>query len=423
MGMTAAEKILARASGLAAVRAGDIVYPTPDFVMIHDGVVRGAKEELDALGIHRLFDPERVLMVTDHDVVYVNDRAAARGAFNRKAAEAWGVKHFFDAGRGGHGHIFPTERGWVLPGTLYFDNDRHCTNAGGIGALAIRMGTEINRVLATGTNWTLVPKSVQLTLQGHLQPGVYARDLGFVIGRNLAPDGEFGVDIDYRVLEFAGDLDQLSLAARVSLCSTPTEMRAIGVFFPPSDAIVAYAKERARRPFTPVHPDRDAHYDARISLDVSRLEPQVALPGGPHKAADLASVAGTPVQHTYIGSCASGMYEDLEIAASILKGRRLASGVRMIVVPGSEDSTRRMTREGLLDVFHDAGAMVMPAGCGPCASGRTGLIDAGETSISTAAANGAGRFGAKDAQLYLGSPATVAASAVTGRITDPRELL
>lgn len=423
MGMTAAEKILARTSGRAAVRAGDIVYPQPDFVMIHDGVVRGAKEELDALGITRLFDPDRVLMVTDHDVVYVNDRAAARGAFNRKAAEAWGVKNFFDAGRGGHGHIFPTERGWVLPGTLYFDNDRHCTNAGGIGALAIRMGSEINRVLATGTNWTLVPKSVKLTIKGRLQPGVYARDLGFVIGKHLRADGDFGVDIDYRVLEFAGELDQFSLAARISLCSTPTEMRAIGVFFPPSTDILAYAKERAQRPFTPVYADADAHYDAQVELDISTLAPQVALPGGPHQAADLGSVAGTPVSHSYIGSCGSGMYEDLEIAASILKGRKLAPGVRLIVVPGSEDSTRRMTREGLLDIFHDAGAMVMPAGCGPCASGRTGLIDSGEISISTAVANGAGRFGARDAQLYLGSPATVAASAATGRITDPREFL
>jgi len=423
MGMTAAEKILARTSGLPTVKAGDIVYPRPDFVMIHDGVVRGAKEELDALGIHRVFDPERVLMVSDHDVVYVNDRAAARGAFNRKAAEAWGIKHFYDAGQGGHGHIFPTERGWVLPGTLYFDNDRHCTNAGGIGALAIRMGTEINRVLATGTNWTLVPKSVQLTIKGKMPHGVFARDLGFVIGKHLGPDGDFGVDIDYRVLEFAGELDQFSLAARISLCSTPTEMRAIGVFFPPSETILAYAKERAQRPFTPVYPDADARYEAKIEFDVSTMKPQVALPGGPHLAADLASVAGTPVSHTYVGSCGSGMYEDLEIAAGILKGRKLARGLRMIVVPGSEDSTRRMTREGLLDIFHDAGAMVIPAGCGPCASGRTGLIDDGENSISTAVANGRGRFGAKGAQLYLGSPATVAASAVTGRITDPREFL
>jgi 3-isopropylmalate/(R)-2-methylmalate dehydratase large subunit len=421
--MTAAEKILARASGAAATRAGDIVYPNVDFAMIHDGVVMGAKQELDELGIDRLFDPERVLMVTDHDVVYLNDRAVARGAFNRKAAKAWGVKHFYDAGRGGHGHIFPMERGFVLPGTFYFDNDRHCTNAGGIGALAIRVGTDISCVLATGTTWTLVPKTVQLTIKGRLKPGVYARDLGFVIGKGLLPGGALGVDIDYRILEFAGELDQFSLAARVSLCSTPTEMRAIGVFFPPSKEIVAFAQARAQRPFTPVYPDTDAKYEAKIELDVSTLEPQVALPGGPHKAADLSTVAGTPVDHAFIGSCGSGMYEDLQIAAGILKGRKVAPGVRLLVTPGTEDSTHRMRKDGILEIFQEAGAFVLPASCGPCASGRMGLIHSGEVSISTAVANGAGRMGAKDAKLFLGSPATVATSAVEGKITDPRKYL
>ena len=171
--MTAAEKILARASALSHVRAGEIVHPTPDFVMIHDGVVTGAKQELDALGIDRLFDADRVMMVTDHDVVYLNERAVARGAFNRKAAAAWGVKQFYDAGRGGHGHIFPTERGLVLPGMFYFDNDRHCTNAGGVGALAIRVGAEISRVLATGTTWTLVPKTTRVVIRGEMPECVW----------------------------------------------------------------------------------------------------------------------------------------------------------------------------------------------------------------------------------------------------------
>jgi len=315
------------------------------------------------------------------------------------------------------------ERGFVLPGTFYFDNDRHCTNAGGIGALAIRVGTDISCVLATGTTWTLVPKTVQLTIKGRLKPGVYARDLGFVIGKGLLPGGALGVDIDYRILEFAGELDQFSLAARVSLCSTPTEMRAIGVFFPPSKEIVAFAQARAQRPFTPVYPDTDAKYEAKIELDVSTLEPQVALPGGPHKAADLSTVAGTPVDHAFIGSCGSGMYEDLQIAAGILKGRKVAPGVRLLVTPGTEDSTHRMRKDGILEIFQEAGAFVLPASCGPCASGRMGLIHSGEVSISTAVANGAGRMGAKDAKLFLGSPATVATSAVEGKITDPRKYL
>jgi 3-isopropylmalate/(R)-2-methylmalate dehydratase large subunit len=419
VGSTAAEKILARACGLERVRAGEIVYPAPDFVIIHDGVVMGAKQELDALGIDRLFDPDRVMMVTDHDVVYLNERAVARGAFNRQAAAAWGVKAFYDAGQGGHGHIFPTERGLLLPGMFYFDNDRHCTNAGGIGALAIRVGAEIGRVLATGTTWTLVPKSIRVTLKGVVQPGVYARDIGFHLGRTVR---ERGIDLDYRVLEFAGEIEQLALCERVALCSTPTEMRAIGVFFPPSAQVLEYARARAKRPFIPVYPDADAAYDAELTIDVSALEPQVALPGAPHKAANLSDVAGTKIDHAFIGSCGSGMYEDLEAAAAILRTRRVAPGVRLLVVPGSEESTRRLHREGLLDVFQQAGAFVLPAGCGPCASGRMGLMHSGEVSICTATANAPGRFGAKDAHIYLGSPATVAASAVTGRITDPRTL-
>lgn len=418
--MTAVEKILARASGAKVVRAGEIVYPTPDFVMIHDGVIMGAKEELDALGVDRLFDPERVMMVTDHDVVYLNERAVARGAFNRKAARAWGVKHFYDAGQGGHGHIFPTERGIVLPGTFYFDNDRHCTNAGGVGALALRVGAEIGLVLATGTTWTLVPQTIRVRISGRMRPGVYGRDLGFRLGKMLR---EEVAEVDYRMVEFAGELDQFSLAQRIALCSTPTEVRAIGVFFPPSEAVLAYARERATRPFTPVYPDDDARYESELDIDVGTLEPQVALPGGPHKAADLSQVQGTRVDHAFIGSCGSGTYEDLEIAAGILKDRRVAPGVRLLVVPGSEDSTRRLHREGLLDVFQQAGAFVLPAGCGPCASGRMGLMHSGEVSICTATANGAGRFGARDADIYLGNPATVAASAVVGEITDPRRFL
>src|SRR5215210_129898 len=181
MGFTAVEKTLAAKSGKACVKPGDVVFPDPDFVMIHDGVVMGAKRELDALGIGRLKSPEKVVMVTDHDVIYGSARAAERGAYNREAARRWGVTNFFDVGRGGHGHVFPMETGMLLPGMFYFDNDRHATNAGAIGAFGFRMGTEISRVLATGTNWVMVPKSVRLTIRGQLRPGVHARDVGFRI--------------------------------------------------------------------------------------------------------------------------------------------------------------------------------------------------------------------------------------------------
>ena len=269
-GMTAVEKVLAARSGRSTVSPGDVVSPEPDFIMIHDGVVMGAKRELDSLGITRLARPDKVLMVTDHDVIYGSARAAERGAFNRKAAADWGVKNFFDVGRGGHGHIFPMESGLLLPGMFYFDNDRHATNAGAIGAFGFRIGTEITRVLATGTNWVMVPKTVRLTLKGRLQPGVYARDIGFHFAAMLR-QGRLQADLDYRVLEYAGDLDQFGLSERAALCSTPTEIRAYGVFVPPSAAILEHARSKAQQPFTPVYSDADAGFDADLMLDIKQM--------------------------------------------------------------------------------------------------------------------------------------------------------
>ena len=422
MGMTAVEKVLARTAGRAQVQAGDVVYPDPDFIMIHDGLVRGVRRELDALGIDRLAAPDKVMMVTDHEVIYGSARAAEFGVINRAAAQAWGIKNFYDVGRGGHGHIFPMESGLLLPGMFYFDNDRHATNAGAIGAFGFRVGAEISRVLATGTNWVMVPKTVRLSLHGTLKDGVHARDIGFRIAR-LLNDGALAFDLDYRVLEFAGDLEQFDLAARTALCNSPTEMRAYGVFFPPSQSILERARANAKRTFTPVYADADAVYEDSATLDISTLEPQIAPPGGIHKSFDISAAIGQKIDHAFIGACGSGMYEDFAAAAAILRGRQLAPGVRMFIAPGSQQSSRRLLADGLMQIFMEAGVVPLPAGCGPCNDAVVGPLHGGEVSISTASNSNAGRFGAKDASLFLGSPATVAASAVTGVITDPRTLV
>jgi 3-isopropylmalate/(R)-2-methylmalate dehydratase large subunit len=267
----------------------------------------------------------------------------------------------------------------------------------------------------------MVPKSVRLKISGRLKPGVYARDLGFHIA-TLLRTGALRMTLDYRVLEYAGDLDQFDLAARAALCSSPTEMRAYGVFFPPSKAILAHATARARHPFTPIYPDADAQYESEAELDASALEPQIALPGGVQNSVDVSEVAGTHVDHAFIGSCGSGMYEDMLEAARMLKGRTIAAGVRLFIAPGSEQSMKRLAAEGVIQTFIEAGAVMLPPGCGPCNDAVIGPVHSGEASISTAANNNFGRFGAKDAQLYLGSPATVAASAIAGRITDPRTI-
>jgi 3-isopropylmalate/(R)-2-methylmalate dehydratase large subunit len=307
----------------------------------------------------------------------------------------------------------------LLPGMFYFDNDRHSTNAGAIGAFGFRMGAEISRVLATGTNWVSVPKSVRISLRGKLKPHVYARDIGFYLAR-LIKAGELDLDLDYRVVEFAGDIDQFGLSERTALCNSPTELGAYGVFFPPSQALLAFAAERAQQSFTPVYADPDAQYEREVAVDIGDLEPQVVRPGGIQTSVDVSGAVGPQIGHAFLGACGSGMYEDFVTAAAFLKGRRVPDHVRLFIAPGTEASTRRMSAEGLLDVFMQAGAILLPAGCGPCNDAVVGPLHDGEVSISTASNSNAGRFGSKKAQLYLGSPATVAASAVAGAIVDPR---
>jgi 3-isopropylmalate/(R)-2-methylmalate dehydratase large subunit len=419
MGSTAIEKVLARVSGLARVKAGDVVYPDPDLVMVHDGIVQQSRQVLDRIGIDRLAAPAKVIMVSDHDVLYGSARAAERGAFNRRAARDWQVGQFHDAGQGGHGHIFPMEDGRVLPGMFYFDNDTHATNAGAVGAFGMRVGAEISRVLATGTTWVQVPETVRVELRGQLQACVQARDIGFYLAMQIKQRA-LPIEMDHRVLEFGGDLAQFGLGARVALCSSPTEIRAAGVFVPPSDEILAYCRSHAKQAFEPVFSDADAAFESSHVLSLDAIGPQVARPGSVANAAGVADVAGTPVNHAFIGSCGSGMYDDLLSAASVLKGRRVAQGVRLFVVPGSARSLKRLSDDGLMSVFLDAGAMILPPGCGPCNDAVVGPLAAGEISISTAANNNAGRMGARDAQLYLGNPLTVAASAAAGVITDPR---
>jgi 3-isopropylmalate/(R)-2-methylmalate dehydratase large subunit len=422
MGMTAVEKIIARASGLDSVRPGDVVFPEPDLIILHDALVLPSKHELDALGIDRLQNPDKVFIVTDHQVLYTDRRAAEIGATIREAVRDWGIRNFYDVGRGGHGHIFLNERGIVRPGMFVFDNDRHTTNHGVVGAFPLRVGAEITRVLATGTLWVMVPKTVRMTLKGTLQPGVYARDVGFRMAAGLRAGGDYGVDIDYRVLELDGPgLDQFTWDAKQALCTSPTEVRAIGVFIPPSEAMLDDIRAVTDAPLDPVYSDPDADYEAELEFDMSGLGPQVALTHGAWNGTDLDAVEGTAIDHAFIGSCGSGKWEDLEIAATVLKDNRIAPGVRLFVVPGTEDSNRRLARTGLLEVFQDAGAIMLPPGCGPCNAGYMGPVHEGEVSISTASTNLLGDMGEKGCELFLASPATVAASAVAGRVADPRD--
>lgn len=414
MGMTLVEKMLARASGKTSVRPGDIVLPEPELVILHDGYVETAYKQLHDIGYRRVTHPERVVFVTDHQVVYTTPASILRGRANRRIAGEWRIGHFHDAGQGGHGHLFPMESGLVRPGMFLFAYDMHCTNFGAIGAFAMRAGPNVVSVLATGTTWTVVPHTLRVTLEGQPPPGVHPRDVGFWLAHRLA-SGELGVEFDYRVVEFGGSYcDRLPLSGRVALCNTLTEIGVLNIVFPPMSPL------GAPRDGSWLESDADARFEHTLALDVSRLAPQVALPGSPDRAVPVGDTVGVAIDQAYLGSCGSGMYEDFQAAAEVLAGHRVANGVRFIVVPGTVETAKRMARDGLTQRFLDAGAILLPPGCGPCAGGAGGPLASGEVSISTAATNGQGRMGAKDAYCYLGSPLTVAASAIAGRIADPR---
>ena len=416
-GQTIAEKILSRICG-RRVAAGEIVMPQAELVTVHDWYTVNAFRTLEEYGVTRLHDPARVLLVTDHEPLAVSPQAFARQQAVRGIARRFGVAHR-DSGRGGLGHVFPVEEGLVTPGMFVLAYDPHVTNYGAVGALGVAVLTEIPEVLACGSVWMQAPETLRVELAGRLPFGVFARDAAQkLIGSHDAALFEDAV------VEFGGPgLAALPMDARHTLCNTPVELGAVSSVVEPDALCLDYAGARAQRPMHPALPDADAAYRARVTLDLAGLVPQVALPPTPDNVVDVTAVAGRPIEHAFIGSCASGMLDDLRVAAGVLRGRQVAPGVRFIVTPATQQVAADAAAEGLMEVFHRAGAMVTAPGCGVCAGGRIGGVAAGEVSIGTGTRNEPGRLGAHEAVLHIAGPATVAASAVAGAIADPRPLL
>lgn len=417
MGQTISEKILSRVVG-RPVRAGEIVYPVAELVTLHDWYVVNADTALSALGVDRLFDPSRVLISTDHEPVAVSPQSAERQKKVREIARKYQIAHFFDVGRGGLGHIFPVELGMVRPGMFVLAYDTHVTNYGAVGALAIPLVTEISEVLALGSVWMRAPETVRVNLHGGLQFGAGMRDVAQRLIADLASDL-----VDYAVVEFGGEaLAGIDMAGRHTLCNTPVEIGAKSAIVVPDGVTAAYLAGRTREPFDLIGSDPDATFKAAIDYDLSRIGPQIAAPPTPDRVGPVEDWIGRPVQHAFIGSCASGNIEDLREAARILVGRRVHPDVRLYVTPATQEVAVEAAASGLLAVFLEAGATLTQAGCGPCAGGRIGGMAPGETSINTGTRNDPGRLGAPG-EIFLASPMTVAASSVRGEITDPRSLL
>jgi homoaconitate hydratase family protein len=418
MGKTITEKVLSRVTG-SDVSAGDIIYPEPELLTVHDWYVVNFDAALQELGVDRLYDPDKLVISTDHEPVAVSPQAAERQKRVREIVKKYGIKHFFDTGRGGHGHVFPVEMGFVKPGMFVEAYDVHVTNFGAVGALAIPVLIEITEVLACGSVWLRTPDTVRVNLTGALSPGTGIRDVAQKLICDLGAER-----VDYAVVEYGGPaLASIDIAGRHTLCNTPIDVGAKSALVEPDRSTLDYLAGRVDGPIELIASDPDATFREVVDYDLDVLEPQIAVPPTPDCVVGVSEVAGRAVHHAFIGSCAAANLSDLRAAADVLKGHKIHPDVRFIITPGTQEIMAAAESEGLLRLFAEAGAMITQPGCGPCAGGRIGGMANGETSINTGTRNDFGRLGAPDAEIYLGSAVTVAASAVTGKITDPREFL
>jgi 3-isopropylmalate/(R)-2-methylmalate dehydratase large subunit len=415
MGMTMAEKVLARASRADSLAAGEYVTATVDRMMAHEAFGACARTLLQ-LGITRLFDPDRVVVILDHYFPAPTPAAANIHRLVRQAAERFGIRHFL--GHAGICHQVLSERGFILPGHLVLGTDSHSTTYGAFGAGGTGIGlTEMSYVLATGELWMLVPSTIRFDLVGVPGAGLMSKDIALHIA------GVFGTDVaQYRAIEFAGPVaSRMSIASRMTMSNMGVELGAKFAFFAADERTLAYLRERTDERLAPFGPDPDATYAEVHEVDVSDVEPQVACPHNPGNVKPVSQVEEVQVDQAFLGSCTNGRLEDLAVAAQILEGRKVHPRTRLLVTPASQQVYVEATAAGYTQTLLKAGAHITAPGCGACPGGHMGVLGAGEVCISSTNRNFRGRMGSPEADVYLGSPATVAAAAVAGRIVDPRE--
>ena len=420
MGVTITEKILAVHSGRDIVKPGELINCEIDTVMCHDVTTTPAIDMLEKNDITKVFDPERVVIMPDHFIPNKDIKSAEMVARIRRWAQAQGITNFYDIGRHGVCHALLPEQGYVTPGKTIVCGDSHTCTHGALGAFSTGIGsTDLAATLATGKLWFKVPESMLFVISGQLPDGVYAKDIILKIIGLIGVDGAL-----YRAMEFCGEvIDELSVEGRMTICNMAIEAGAKTGVINPDAKTLEYVSSRSAASFTVYRSDSDAVYSRTMEVDVSGLEPVVALPHLPGNVKFAREVNDIPVDQAYLGSCTNGRIEDLRVAAQILKNRTIAHGTRMIVVPATTEIWKQANREGLLDIFMSAGATVSTPTCGACLGGYMGILASGERCISSTNRNFVGRMGSPQSEVYLASPATVAASAITGKITDPRQYL
>ena len=416
MGMTLAQKILARASGKTEVTAGAYVTANVDAAMAHDGMA-GVSLILNEAGISKVWNPDKVVCILDHYTPSPTVQAAEVRKLVENAVKTFNIGNFYGQQAGVCHQVLP-EKGWVLPGQLIVGTDSHTTTYGAFGAAGTGIGfSEMAYVLTTGKLWFRVPETIKFFIAGTLSPRVMSKDIILYIA------GKYSTSVaQYKAVEFSGPVaKEMSIASRMTISNMSVEIGAKFGFFDPDEKVKQYLSTRTDKPFDLVTPVRDAVYEKEYEVDVSNLEPQIALPFAIDNVKTVPQVREVKINQAVLGSCTNGRLEDLRIAAEILKGRKVHHGTRLLVIPASTEVYKEAIAEGLLYTLVDSGAIICPPGCGPCFGAHMGLLASGETCIASINRNFKGRMGSPEGKVYLGSPATVAASAIEGKIADPRK--
>jgi 3-isopropylmalate/(R)-2-methylmalate dehydratase large subunit len=416
--MTTAEKILAAHCGRKKVVPGELVNVKVDLVLANDITAPIAIKEFRRIGVKKVFDPKKIVMVPDHFVPNKDILSAENAKLMRDFALEQGLIHF-EVGQMGIEHVILPEKGLVLPGDVVIGADSHTCTYGAVGAFSTGMGsTDIAAAMATGDIWMKVPPTIKFVYSGKPQKWVTGKDL------ILHTIGDIGVDgALYAAMEFTGEaITTLSMDSRFTMANMAIEAGGKAGIFTVDKKTLEYVGMRAQRPFKIYHPDKDAEYARVVEYDVSKVEPQVAFPHLPSNTKPISKVGKIKIDQAVIGSCTNGRLEDIRIAAKVLKGKQVAPHVRCIIIPGSQQVYLDALREGLVEAFINAGAVVSTPTCGPCLGGYMGILAAGERCVSTTNRNFVGRMGSTKSEIYLANPAVAAASAVAGRIAGPEEV-
>ena len=414
MGQTFVEKVFSKKIG-KAVSAGDMVEVEPDVAMSHDNTAAILPMFKD-IREDRVYNPDNHVIILDHMTPAPNDLSAANHKSIREFVKTYGIKNFYDVNTGICHQVLP-EEGFALPGRIIVGTDSHTTTYGTFGAFSTGIGrSEMAVIFATGKIWFRIPESQKITVTGKLPKGIASKDIILHIIGDIGADGAL-----YQSVEFYGDvLSAISISGRMTISNMSVEMGAKNSYMEPDDKVISWLENRAKGEFEIIRADLDAAYESERVYDVSDLEPQIACPHTVNNVKPVSVVRGIRIDQAFLGSCTNGRLEDLEAAAAVLKGNKIHKDVRFLVYPASRNIVSEALKRGYISTLYEAGATIMNPGCGPCFGGHGGVLSAGERCISTTNRNFRGRMGSAEAEVYLGSPASVAAAAIAGEIVDHR---